>query len=54
MLLWQACHKMTPREAALLASVIMIVILIYTVTVPPQFNAYALLRAGMWWVVNNF
>jgi 4-amino-4-deoxy-L-arabinose transferase-like glycosyltransferase len=52
-ILWQAYHKMTPRQAVLLAGVIMIVVLIYTVTVPPQFNAYALLRAGMWWLVNH-
>jgi hypothetical protein len=51
-ILWQACLKVTPGEAMLLAGVLMIVILIYTVTIPPQFNAYSLLRAGMWWVVN--
>jgi hypothetical protein len=53
-ILWLACLKVSRYEAMLLAGVLMVVILIYTVTVPPQFNAYALIRAGMWWVVNHF
>jgi hypothetical protein len=53
-ILWLACLKVSKPEAMLLAGVLMVVILIYTVTVPPQFNAYVLIRAGMWWVVNHF
>ena len=53
-LLWLACHKVSRYEATLLAGVLMAVILIYTVTVPPEFNTYALLRAGVWWVVDYF
>jgi hypothetical protein len=52
-LLWLASLKVSRYEAILLAGVLTVVILIYTVTVPPQFNAYAILRAALWWVVNH-
>jgi hypothetical protein len=53
-LLWQATIKANRYEAILLAGVLMIVILIYTITVPPQFNAYAIIRAAVWWLISHF
>ena len=52
-ILWLACLKVSKPEAMLLAGVLMIVILIYTVAIPPKYNGYSLIRAGMWWLVNH-
>jgi hypothetical protein len=52
-LLWLACLKVSRYEAMLLAGILTVVIFIYTVTVPLQWNTYGLLRAGVWWAVNH-
>ncbi len=52
-LLCLGLHKVTAREAGLLAGMLTIVIFIYTVAVPPEFNAYAISRSAIWWMVEH-